>query len=351
MPDPGRVLVIAPNWLGDAVMALPAVADVRRKFPAARLTVAARRSVAPLFQMVPGVDDVITLGWGGQPLRRAAFGADVARLSAERSDVAIVLPNSFGTAWLVSRARVPERWGYGTDLRRSLLTRRARRPRGSVHQGRYYQHLVTQFGIDAGPLEPALAVPAAARDEAHSLLTRRGWDGTRSIVVMAPGAAYGTAKRWLPGHFARLAADLSSRHDVVCVLVGSPGDRETARMVAGDVRAGAGGGGRLIDVTGETTLAVLAGLLTLAHVCVSNDSGVMHLAAAAGVPVAALFGPTRDRETAPLPSADGRVELLINPVWCRPCMLRECPIDHRCMEGLTPQRVGETVARLLAEAR
>ena len=350
MPDPGRVLVIAPNWLGDAVMALPAVADVRRKFPAARLTVAARRPVAPLFDMVPGVDDVITLGWGGQPLRRAAFGADVARLSAERSDVAIVLPNSFGTAWLVSRARVPERWGYGTDLRRPLLTRRARRPRGSVHQGRYYQHLVTQLGIDAGPLEPAVAVPAAARAEAHSLLTRRGWNGTRRIVVMAPGAAYGTAKRWLPAHFARLTADLASGQDVACVLVGSVGDRETARMVARDVRTSAVASARLIDVTGETPLAVLAGLLTLAHVCVSNDSGVMHLAAAAGVPVAALFGPTRDRETAPLPSAGGRVELLINPVWCRPCMLRECPIDHRCMKGLTPQRVGETVARLLAEA-
>ena len=351
MPDPGRVLVVAPNWLGDAVMALPAVADVRRQFAAARLVVAARRSVAPLFNMVPGVDEVITLGWGGQPLRRAAFGADVQRLAAERPDVAILLPNSFGTAWLVSRARVPERWGYGTDLRRSLLTRRARRPRGSVHQGRYYQHLVTQFGIDAGPLEPALAVPVAARDEAHSLLTRRGWNGTRPIVALAPGAAYGTAKRWLPGHFARLASQLASRHDVVCVLVGSAGDRETARMVLGAATPDIANAppADIIDVTGETTLGALAGVLTLAHVCVSNDSGVMHLAAAAGVKVAALFGPTRERETAPLPSAGGRAELLINPVWCRPCMLRECPIDHRCMKGLTPQRVGETVGRLLAE--
>ena len=168
MSDPGRILVIAPNWLGDAVMALPAVADVRRRFAGARLVVAARRSVAPLFDMVPGVDEVITLGWGGQPLRRAALRADVDRLTAERADVAILLPNSFGTAWLVSRAGVPERWGYGTDLRRPLLTRRARRPRGSVHQGRYYQHLVTQFGVDAGPLEPALTVPAAARDAART---------------------------------------------------------------------------------------------------------------------------------------------------------------------------------------
>jgi heptosyltransferase II len=358
MPDPGRVLVIAPNWLGDAVMALPAVADVRRRFAAARLVVAARRSVAPLFEMVPGVDHVITLGWGGQPLRRAAFGADVARLAAEQSDVAILLPNSFGAAWLASRARVPERWGYGTDLRRPLLTRRAPRPRGSVHQARYYQHLVTHFGVDAGPLEPALVVATAAREAAHALLTARGWNGSRPIVAMAPGAAYGTAKRWLPRHFARLATDLGGTQQVVCVLVGAAGDRETARMVMGDVmgdvmgaatRPATGAAAPVIDLTGETTLHVLAGLLTLAHVCVSNDSGVMHLAAAAGVPVAALFGPTRDHETAPLPAAGGRVELLINPVWCRPCMLRECPIDHRCMRGLTPQRVGETVARLLAE--
>jgi heptosyltransferase-2 len=347
MPDPGRVLVIAPNWLGDAVMALPAVADVRRRFAGARLAVAARRSVAPLFELVPGVDRVIALGWGGQPLRRAARRADVARLAAEQADVAILLTNSFGTAWLVSRAGVPERWGYATDLRRPLLTRRARRPRGSVHQARYYQHLVTQFGVDAGALVPALAVPAAARDAAHSLLTRRGWNGSRPLVAMAPGAAYGTAKRWLPRHFARLADGLAARHGVACVLVGSAGDRETARMVMDGL--GAAARPHVIDATGETTLDVLAGLLTRARVCVSNDSGVMHLAAAAGVPVAALFGPTRDRETAPLPGAGGRVELLLNPVWCRPCMLRECPIDHRCMTGLTPERVGATVARLLAE--
>ena len=332
MSDPRQVVVVAPNWLGDAVMALPAIADVKRHF--GRVTVAARPAVASLFRLSPAVDTTV------------ALTEDARTLAALQADVAILLPNSFASAWQVKRAGIAGRWGYARDLRGWLLTRAVRPPRGGMHQGEYYQQLTAALGIPAGPLQPSLEVPAPALANARELLASRGWDRLRPLVVMAPGAAYGTAKRWLPAHFAELVASVVREANAFCVLVGSAGDAETTRWVveslAPDVSAS------VADLTGATTLEALAGVLRLARTCVSNDSGAMHLAAALGVPVAALFGPTRDRETAPLAAAGGRTALLINPVWCRPCMLRECPIDHRCMKGLAPARVFSAVRELMA---
>jgi heptosyltransferase-2 len=346
IPDPISILVIAPNWLGDAVMALPAIADIRRRFPAAKLVVAARASVADLFALAPGIDEVVELQWNGRWSRRAEFRSDAARLGDVAADVAILLPNSFASAWLAKSARIPERWGFGTDLRGRLLTRPVRRPKGSVHQGAYYQHLTSSLGIAPGQLHPLLIVPEPAISAARVLLTERGWDGRRGLIVLAPGAAYGTAKRWIPAHVAGLSDALVRERDAICVLVGSRGDRRTTSAVRGLMHADTAA--RAIDVAGETTLAVLAGVFALAQACVSNDSGAMHVAAAIGTPVVAVFGPTREYETAPLTSPGGRAEVVTHPVWCRPCMLRECPIDHRCMTRITPDRILLALDHLMA---
>jgi heptosyltransferase II len=342
---PSRVLVFAPNWLGDAVMALPAIADVRRRFEDARLVVAARRSVADLFRMVPLVDEVLPLQWRGRLWRSRGFRADMTALRSARADVGLLLPNSFASAWLMMRAGVSERWGYATDMRGWLLSRPVARPADRMHQAEYYQRLVRGLGIENGPLEPVLAVPAAAQEAARQLLASRGWDGTGPLVVAAPGAAYGNAKRWPPAHFARLLDHLVTERRATCVLAGSEADAEaTAR-----VRASASEGSRrsIIDLAGRTTLEELAGIMSVADACVSNDSGAMHLAAAAGVPLAAIFGPTNERETAPLVRRGRPLAVLINPVSCRPCMLRECPIDHRCMAGLEPAVVASAVGSFL----
>ena len=345
MSDPARVLVIAPNWLGDAVMALPAISDVKRRFPSARLVVAARRPVADVFTLAPDADEVVTLGWNGRWWQREPFRGDVTQLQKLAADVAILFPNSFATAWLVQQANIPDRWGYATDFRRRLLSRAVQRPRGSRHQGAYYQHLTNALGFESGPLEPRLDVPAHATAAASSLLANRGWDRRSPIVALAPGAAYGTAKRWLPRSVARLVTELARQRQAICVLVGSRADAATTKQIASLVDREAAA--RVIDLTGETTLEVLAAVLGLASVCVSNDSGAMHVAAALGTPTVAIFGPTREYETAPLTRAGGRAEVITHPVWCRPCMLRECPIDHRCMKGITPQRVFETIERLV----
>jgi heptosyltransferase II len=344
-----RVLVLAPNWLGDAVMALPAIADLRRHLRPSRLVVASRRSVAGLFPLVPGVDEVITLAWGGRLRRLHGLGADVRALRGVRADVAVLLPNSFASAWLAWRARVPQRWGYAGDLRSRLLTRAVAKPARSVHQGRYYQQLLEACGVPAGPLEPVLAVPDAAIGAMQARLGALGWNGRAPLVAVAPGAAYGTAKRWPSDRFAHVAAALVETRDAWCVLVGSGGDAGATAavraLVPDRVRD------RVVDLAGRTTLEELAAILAMASACLTNDSGAMHLASASGAPLAAVFGPTREDETAPLARGDRPAEVVVHPVSCRPCMLRECPIDHRCMTGIEPARVYDVVAALLREPR
>ncbi len=412
-----RLLVFSPNWLGDAVMALPAIDDLRRHLHA-QVIVAARPSVARLFSLVPWVDEVIELEWRSSVGDLGAMMRDIRRLRTVRADIALLLPNSFASAWLALAARVPERWGYATDGRSPFLTRaipapehrgrhasrmnapgrgfrlqpehptanqvrlkpdptnsgetvegsRAshsdpRRPAAAnpeprlsavarraevevpIHQGAYYQRLVSALGAANGPLEPKIAVTAAPLADARALLVSAGWDGVRPLVVFAPGAAYGTAKRWWPPHFATLAADVIATHGAQVVLVGSAADAETTGEVLGLLPASVSES--VIDLAGRTTLETLAAVLNVARVCVSNDSGAMHLAAAVGVPLAAIFGPTNEQETAPLVHAP--MELLIHDVSCRPCMLRECPIDHPCMRDLAPDRVAATVTRMLTQ--
>ena len=346
MSDPGTILVVAPNWLGDAVMALPALSDIRRRCPSARLVVAARRAVADLFRLVPPVDDLVTLQWSGRWWQRHALAADAARLQELGAETAILLPNSFAAAWLIRRAAIPERWGYASDLRAPLLSRAVRRPRRSVHQGAYYQHLTRALGFDSGPLEPVLSVSDEVLAAARAQLMDRGWDAARPLIVFAPGAAYGTAKRWLLPYVARVATDLVRDRRATCVMAGGRGDapaaREVMRLIDADARP------HVIDLTAQTTIGELAGVLALSAACVANDSGAMHVAAAVGAPVVAVFGPTREHETAPLTRSNGRAEVLTHPVWCRPCMLRECPIDHRCMTGITPDRVYTALTSLLS---
>ena len=330
MSESSAVVVLPPNWLGDAVMALPAVADLRRHFSGNRLVVAARASVSSLFTLVPGIDSIV--------------GADVRSIRATDASVAVLLPNSFASAWLVKRSRLPERWGYSADLGGRMLTKAIRRPGKPMHQSEYYQHLIRELGIENGPREIALAIPPDALHDARTLLVERGWDGQTALVVLAPGAAYGKAKQWIPSHVVRVTTELVRDRRMTCVLVGSRGDAATIRAI----RSAAPADCQLsiVDLAGLTTLPVLAAVMSLASAAVSNDSGAMHLAAAAGVPTVAIFGPTNERATWPIATRDARIEVLTNPVWCRPCMLRECPIDHRCMTGIEPGHVLAAIDRI-----
>jgi len=340
-PDPITVLVVAPNWLGDAVMALPAVADVRRRYPLARLCVAARRGVADLMRLSPLVDEVIPLEWSGQLWRGNARRADADRLRASGASLAILFPNSFASAYIVQQAGIAERWGYASDLRTRFLTRAITRPTRKLHQSEYYQQLVVALGMEPGPLEPELAVPPAALEDARALLAQHGWNGRSRLVALAPGAAYGRAKQWVPSHVVSLVTALVRDHGTMCVLLGSRADAALTREIRDAIPSTHTN--NVIDLAGATSLQQLAAVLAVSQACVANDSGAMHVAAAVGAPVVAIFGPTIVEATRPLVRRGGRVEVLTHRVWCRPCMLRECPIDHRCMTRITPERVLATL--------
>jgi heptosyltransferase-2 len=360
------VVVFSPNWLGDAVMALPALDDIRCHDRSARLTVATREKLAGFFERVPGVDRVLPLAGGGGLRAVRAWTADARRLAEARFDTAILLTNSFHTAWIARRANVAERWGYRRDGRGFLLTRAVPPPRGRhLHQAEYYQGLTAALGMANGPLAAAVEPGDRARSSAFELLRARGVEDTTTLVGMAPGAAYGHAKQWPPERYAAVVAALTSG-GITSVLVGSPGDRAAgieierhlARLDGTEPRAARPGP---VNLIGKTDLGTLMGVMARCRAFVSNDSGAMHLAAAVGVPIVAVFGSSDERSTAPLPH---RVEvplpgtqgfspvcaprppvIITHPVWCRPCMLRECPIDHRCMRRIDPSQVVEAVRR------
>jgi lipopolysaccharide heptosyltransferase II len=332
-----RLVILAPNWLGDAVMALPAIADVRRAFPEATITIAARSSVAPLFAMVDDVDDTIVLSRAASMMSPSTWQEMGAELAGGRFEAALLLPNSIHSALIANRAGIADVWGYRGNWRGRFLTRAIAPPSG-IHQIAYYQHLVDALGCANGSSEPRVNVPGVARDAARTALTEAGWDGRAPLVALAPGAAYGGAKKWPSESFAELASTLAA-DGISCVMVGSPADAGTGHDVA---RAFTGVA--LLNLMGRTDLATLAGVLSLSRTLVTNDSGAMHLAAAAGVSVTAVFGPTNERATRPL--GDAHV-VLTHDIWCRPCMLRECPLDHGCMRGVAPGVVLDAARRTL----
>jgi heptosyltransferase-2 len=324
-----RIIIFAPNWLGDAVMALPAIRDVRRGAPGATVAVVARRSIARLFDLVHEIDEVVA--------DRDGDLLSVLRQTAEPFDAAILLPNSFRSALTALRAGIRERWGYRTDLRGPLLTRAVDRAPAGMHQVARYQQLVRGLGFPNGSAVPSLEVDANAREAAARLLQTAGWDGATPLVALAPGAAFGSAKRWPSERFAALARALVG-DGVRIILVGSMADASTGRAV----ESALGDSSSVLNVIGQTELPTLAGLLARTRALVSNDSGAMHLGAALGVPVTAVFGPTDERLTAP-PNA----VVLSHSVWCRPCHLRRCPIDHRCMRGVQVDAVLHSARRAL----
>ena len=312
-------------------MALPAIAAVRAACPYASLAVAAPGSVAPFFleETNAAPDQVITVSRRDEAERLRRTGAEVA----------ILLPNSFRSAWVARQAGIPERWGYRGAMRSLLLTRGVPRPREKRHQSAYYRDLVRGLGFDGPDVLPRVRPAPATAARARDLLDAAGVGRGAPLVGIAPGAAYGHAKRWPPARVAALVARLRGE-GADCILVGAAGDREAGREIESSLPADA----RVVNLIGRTDLRLLVGLLAACDAFVSNDSGAVHLAAAAGVPVAAIFGPTDEHATAPL----GDHDVIVHQVFCRPCMLRDCPIDHRCMRGISPDAVFEAVSRRLA---
>jgi heptosyltransferase-2 len=327
MSNPSRVVVRAPNWVGDVVLSLPALRDLRRLYPAARLEVLARPWVGELYRAVSEVDAVV---------ESRGVAADAAALRG-RFDLGVLLPNSFASAFSLWRAGIPERWGYATDARGLLLTRRCRVPASVRGQSQvyYYRSMLEGLGLAvAGPPDASLACPEEWATEGEHLLGDDGpWIGVN------PGAFYGTAKRWPPERFAAAAALVARRTGARVAIVGGAAERPLGEAIAAQL------GGRSRVLCGETTLAGLVGVLKQLQLLLTNDSGPMHLAAALGTPLVAVFGSTDWTETAPF---SARARILREETECAPCRLRECPIDHRCMTRVSVDRVAAAALELVA---
>lgn len=331
-----KILVRVPNWVGDAVLSLPALRALRARFPQAELAVLARPWVADLYHDVAEIDRLIVFDRAdARGLLRMAR-----RLRGERFDLAVLFQNAFQAALLAVLARIPRRLGYRRDARGWLLTHPIEVPRPRTipaHESYYYLELLRRSGwLDGLPpvesirIEPAATLVAGMENRLRHLGAASG----RLRVVIAPGAAYGSAKCWLPERYAALADRLVERCGATVLLCGTAREAELVAHIAHSMHTPA------ISLVGETSLREFLAVLANAHLFIGNDSGAMHLAAAVGLPQVIIFGPTDGAATGPV---NARAQLVRQPVSCSPCFLRHCPVDHRCMTRVTLEAVWEAV--------
>ena len=324
-------------------MSLPALHALREQFPQAHIAILAKPWVAGLYGREPFCDEVIPYepekGWRGwrerwrisQELRRRKF------------DCALLLQNAFEAAAVAYLARIPVRIGYNRDARGPLLTCAVPTPKAGEtppHQRFYYLELLKRAGLIPGYSREVNVRLSGAKAAAEEGRLHFGISG--SIVGVSPGAAYGGAKRWLPERFAEAAVTIAQERGAAAVAVfGS----EQEQAVCETVRAGVERGGvKCLNFSGKTTLAQFIEMAAACEVYLTNDSGPMHIASALGVPTVAIFGATDDKATGP---AGSKSQVVREPVECSPCLLRECPIDHRCMTRVPAQRVVEAAITLL----
>lgn len=331
-----KLLVRATNWVGDAILALPALRAVRKRFSDAEISVLARPYIADIYRGQEVADHLIV--YDSQGVHKGFGGRNrlIAELRERKFDCALLLQNAFDAAWLAWRAQIPERIGYARDGRTLLLTRPVPVPKiGEIpkHEKYYYLELLRRIGwIDGLADEPLIGLSVLSRDRDRANDTLRGAGaraGTLRIGIGA-GASYGSAKCWPPSRFAALANLLQGQSDADIILFGTANELAVSRAIAAGLNKPA------IDLTGQTATCDLPALLSECDIFIGNDSGAMHVAAAVGLPVIAIFGPTDPLGTAPVTP---KCTIVRDQPYCSPCFLRRCPTDHRCMTRVTPAMV------------
>jgi len=324
-----KVLVRAVNWVGDAILSVPALREIRRVYASGEITVLARPWVADLYRREDFCDEVLP--------RAGSRWLAAAELRRRGFDCAILLPNSFDAALVAWLGGVQRRIGYARDGRRWLLTDPIPPPRDGeipAHQRYYYLELLRRAGLIETLPECAEIRLRADPEAGRAHLQRWGLRGER-VIGVSPGAANSEAKQWPPERFVAVATRLASEWDAEVAVFGTSDEAALAERVA------AGIGPAAHNLAGRTTLAELLDTAAACLVFVTNDSGGMHVAAAVGTPTVVVFGPTDPDATGP---ASSLARVVRTPVECSPCQYRRCPIDHRCMTRVAPETV-------LAEAR
>lgn len=373
--QPQRILVRQVNWLGDAIMTLPALDRLREGFPKAHIAVWTDPKLAGLWPHVPAIDETLTFE------RHRSMWSNARSIRGKHFDCALILPNSPRSALEMWLAGIPHRIGYGGDGRSFMLNHVVARPSNyqrmrkrsarevkelvthppnppqaepaGIHHTQHYLHLVRALGISADALPPRLQVSAASVAEFGTNFLADSQNGA-IYGGLNPGAEYGSAKRWPIERYAEAAATLHKQIRCRWIVFGGPGDVDTAGQLERELRS------RLslspsepvvTNVAGRTSLSeLIAGLKTCA-VVLTNDSGPMHVGAAVGTPVIVPFGSTSPMLTGPSYGEEGKHVALRAPVPCAPCFLRTCPIDLRCLTGITVERVVHEALRFFEEKR
>ena len=368
-----RIVVRGVNWLGDAIMTLPALTRLRERFPEARITLVSREKLAAVLTGQPVIDEVLAI-----PNRQGVF-ATANAIRNTRADAALIFPNSMRTALEMWLARVPLRVGRDRGFRRLLLTHSVSvdsalfaMPKKSPteirsllgnagssgipaptrrHHAHQYLELVKAFGGSGEACPPRLVISHEAVAQAAARFDLPpGGSSPVKLIGVNPGAEYGPAKRWPLDRFAEAVRQVAAVRPVDVLIFGGPADRPAAnRLVSLLTEVPGKGIGFVRSVAGETSLTELAALARRCDVFLSNDSGPMHVAAAAGTRVVGVFGSTSPELTGP-GLADERVHrLLRRPPACAPCFLRNCPVDTRCLSAIAPDQASEAVLELLEE--
>lgn len=329
-----KIVVRGANWIGDAVMTISALREIRRAYPDASITLHTRPWAEGVFRDAEFIDNVLEI-------RTSSVFAQARELRKHKFDLAILFPNSFESALVARLAGIPKRLGYSTQHRGFLLTDRASVPewKDKDHESRYYLNLIEHVaGIQSESSDATLPVSTEQRKAARETLFAEGVTEKEPVVGFGAGSTNSLAKRWPAANFAKLADRLSNDLKASVVLLGTENESDVAESVVSASNT------RLVDLTGKTDLGTATAILSELDLFISNDMGLAHIAAAVGTPTIVIFGPTNDITTRPL---GANVEIIREPVECSPCMLRECPIDHRCMTRISPERVFETAAKML----
>jgi len=332
-----KILVRAPNWIGDSILALPAIECLSKNFPQSKIWIAAKEWVAGLFSAhdfikgvipLPGTDDIKSLLNSAQKIKELD------------PDIGILFSNSFSSALLFYLAKIPQRWGYSRDGRGILLTKgtTVKGEEATLHQLNYYLNLISGLGLKTYAPKLSLPLTPEEKREAKSLLLSFNVDLNNPLAILSPGASFGPSKRWPASKFAELANLLSERKKTEILIIGSRDENELAETIVFSTRK------KAVNLCGKTTLRLLAGLISHADLFVSNDSGPMHMANALNVPVVAIFGPTNPLITGPFQEPAAVVK---KDVPCWPCSYRECPFDHRCMINIGAEDVYQACQKFL----
>jgi heptosyltransferase II len=345
LSDPANILVVQPSWVGDAVMATPALRALRERFPSARISYLLRRYVKPIYEGMPWADRLLTYQPKGD--KRSGTFRLGARLRTGKFDLAVLLTNSFKTALLCKLAKIPRVVGYEREGRGILLTDRLVPlrengryvPSPIVH---YYMGLPRYLGARSDSLKLELFVTPAERVEAEDVMRRAGLVGaSKPIVMLNPGAQYGAAKCWLPENFAAVGDQCARDLGATVVISSAPRERKIVDEILSRAQT------PMIDLAKFTpSLGALKHLVASCDLMITNDTGPRHIAAAMDVPVVTIFGPTHPQWTEIYFAKERQVSV---PVFCGPCQKKTCPLDHRCMTRVTPAMVFDAVLELLGK--